>query len=165
MTLRAIMAAIALACLFSTTAQAEPQTDQNKTVYPGVRHITTQESVNKVEALLRQALEKRGLTLFTVIDHTQGAVDAGLELPPTLTVIFGNPKVGTPWMQCQGSVALDLPQKMVIRMVDDGTRIEWNDPAYLVDRHGLQGCKPSPDKIAKVLNEVAREAAGEEKPE
>lgn len=161
MTLRVTMAAIVLSCLFSATVQAEPQTSQNKTVYPGVRHITTDESVNEVEALLRQALEKRGLTLFTVIDHTQGAVDADLELPPTLTVIFGNPKVGTPMMQCQGSVALDLPQKMVIRMVDDATRIEWNDPAYLIERHGLQGCNLPIDRITKALNEVAHEAAGE----
>lgn len=163
MTLRVTMAAIALTCLFTATAQAEPQANQNKTVYPGVRHITTEESVNEVEALLRQALEKRGLTLFTVIDHTQGAVDAGLELPPTLTVIFGNPKVGTPMMQCQGAVALDLPQKMVIRMVDDVTRIEWNDPAYLMERHGLQDCNLPLDRIARMLNEVAHEAAGEEK--
>ena len=160
MTLRVTTAAIALACLFSTTARGEPQADQNKMVYPGVEHITTEESVNEVEALLRQALQKRGLTLFTVIDHTQGAVDAGLELPPTLTVIFGNPKIGTPMMQCQGSVALDLPQKMVIRMVDDVTHIEWNAPAYLAERHGLQGCNLPLDRIAKVLKEVAREAAG-----
>nr|WP_297459829.1 DUF302 domain-containing protein [uncultured Halomonas sp.] len=163
MTLRVISMAFVLTCLFSVTVQAEPQSGKNKTVYWGIEHITTEESVNEVEALLRQALQKRGLTLFTVIDHTQGAVDAGLELPPTLTVIFGNPKVGTPLMQCQGSVALDLPQKMVIRKVDDVTRIEWNDPAYLAERHGLQGCKPSSEKLARVLNEVAHEAAGETK--
>ncbi|SDL19004.1 Uncharacterized conserved protein, DUF302 family [Modicisalibacter muralis] len=163
MALRAVVAVIVLVCLFSATAQAEPQADKNKTVYPGIRHITTEESVNEVEALLRQALHKRGLTLFTVIDHAQGAVDAGLELPPTRTVIFGNPKVGTPMMRCQGSVALDLPQKMVIRMVDDVTRIEWNDPAYLVERHGLQGCNLSPDKVARLVSELAREAAGEER--
>jgi uncharacterized protein (DUF302 family) len=128
--------------------------------FPGIEHVTSQESVNEVEAKLRKALESRGLTLFTVIDHAQGAVDAGQELPPTLTVIFGNPKVGTPMLQCQGSAALDLPQKMVIRKVDDGTRIEWNSLVYLAERHGLQDCDLPLDDMAGVLGEVAHEAAG-----
>lgn len=139
---------------------AEASTERAESAYPGIEHITTQESVNEVEALLRQALKSRELTLFTIIDHTQNAVDAGHELPPTLTVIFGNPKVGTPLMQCQGSAALDLPQKMVIRKDGDVTRIEWNDPAYLAERHGLQGCDLPLDKMAEMLQEVAREAAG-----
>ncbi len=129
-------------------------------VFPGIEQISTQESVNEVEARLRKALESRGLTLFTVIDHTQNASGTGLELPPTRTVIFGNPKVGTPLMQCQGSAALDLPQKMVIRKDGDHTRIEWNAPAYLAERHGLQGCKLPLEKIAGVLDKVAHEAAG-----
>ena len=128
--------------------------------FPGIEHVTSRESVNEVEAKLRQALSSRDLTLFTVIDHTQGAVDAGQSLPPTLTVIFGNPKAGTPMMQCRGSAALDLPQKMVIRKVGEATRIEWNSPAYLAERHGLQECDLPLDEMTGMLGEVAREAAG-----
>lgn len=69
--------------------------------------------------------------------------------------------VSLPMMQCQGSTALDLPQKMVIRKADDGTHIEWNDLAYLAERHGLHECDLPLDKIAGVLDELAREAAGD----
>ncbi len=152
---------LALLASLPMIGSAAASAERSGETFPGIEHIVTQESVNEVEAQLREALEARGLTLFTVIDHAQGAVDAGQELPPTLTVIFGNPKVGTPLMQCQGSAALDLPQKMVIRKVDDGTRIEWNDPAYLAERHGLRECDLPLDKIAGVLDELAREAAGD----
>lgn len=141
-----------------TLGVAQPATAEGP--FPGIKHVTSQESVNEVEAKLRKALESRDLKLFTVIDHAQGAVDAGQELPPTLTVIFGNPKVGTAMMQCQGSVALDLPQKMVIRKVDNGTRIEWNSPAYLAERHGLRDCDLPLDEMAGLLGDMAREAAG-----
>ena len=144
--------------LFLTLGVAQSATAEDP--FPGIKHVTSQESVNEVEAKLRKALESRELTLFTVIDHTQGAVDAGQELPPTLTVIFGNPKVGTAMMQCQGSVALDLPQKMVVRKVNDGTRIEWNSPTYLAERHGLRDCDLPLDEMAGLLGELAREAAG-----
>ncbi|GHA96546.1 DUF302 domain-containing protein [Modicisalibacter luteus] len=149
-----------LSALLLTLTLGVAQAATTEGPFPGIEHVTSQESVNEVEAKLRKALESRGLTLFTVIDHAQGAVDAGQELPPTLTVIFGNPKVDTPMLQCQGSAALDLPQKMVIRKVDDGTRIEWNSPAYLAERHGLQDCDLPLDDMAGVVGEMAHEAAG-----
>ncbi|WP_224419352.1 MULTISPECIES: DUF302 domain-containing protein [unclassified Modicisalibacter] len=127
----------------------------------GIESVTSEQSVNGVEARLRKALEERGMTLFTVIDHNQGARRAERELPPTRTVIFGDPRVGTPFMQCRGSAALDLPQKMVVRKDGDVTRLEWNDPHYLARRHHLENCDLPLDQVAKALASLAREAAGE----
>lgn len=151
------MASLAIAAAASAGAGSSARAGS---VFPGIEHVTTRESVNEVEARLRKALESRGLTLFSVIDHTQNAVGTGLELPPTRTVIFGNPEIGTALMQCQGSAALDLPQKMVIRKEGDGTRIEWNAPGYLAERHGLRECELPLEKITKVLQDVANEASG-----
>lgn len=151
---------LALAVLMLVGAFGAASAAPAENSFPGIEHVTSEESVNEVEANLRKALETRGLRLFTVIDHAQGAVDAGQELPPTLTVIFGNPEVGTAWMQCQGSAALDLPQKMVIRKVDDRTRIEWNAPVYLAERHGLKGCDLPLEEMSNILDSLAREAGG-----
>ncbi|WP_136069310.1 DUF302 domain-containing protein [Modicisalibacter radicis] len=156
--LRVMMGSLAIVAVSSAGAEPGERTGD---AFPGIEHVGTGESVNEVEARLREALESRGLRLFSVIDHTRNAAGTGLELPPTRTVIFGNPKVGTPMMQCQGSAALDLPQKMVIRKEGDGTRIEWNAPGYLAQRHGLRDCELPLEKIATVLEEVAREAAGQ----
>ena len=100
-------------------------------------------------------------TLFSVIEHEAGAEKVGMELPATHTVIFGNPKVGTLLMQCNGSAALDLPQKMLIRAVEGGSVIEWNDPQYLANRHDLDDCKLPLDKIGGLLKGLAAEAAGQ----
>ncbi|WP_227370000.1 DUF302 domain-containing protein [Halomonas sp. M20] len=133
---------------------------QSDHAFPGIEHVTTQDSVDEVESRLKDALEDKGLTLFTVINHTQNAEKVDMQLPPTRTVIFGNPKAGTPLMQCQGSTALDLPQKMVIREEGDATLIEWNDPAYLAERHELQECDLPLNKITKILRSLAETAAG-----
>ena len=37
-------------------------------------------------------LEKKGLTVFTRIDHAAGAKSVGMKLRPTQMVMFGNPK-------------------------------------------------------------------------
>jgi uncharacterized protein (DUF302 family) len=42
----------------------------------------------------------KGMTVFIRINHAKGAQKLGMKLRPTEVVIFGNPKVGTPLMQC-----------------------------------------------------------------
>ncbi|MEM9267095.1 MAG: DUF302 domain-containing protein [Cyanobacteria bacterium P01_F01_bin.13] len=98
-------------------------------------------SVEETETRFKQILEAKGLNIFATVDHTQNAVGAGLELRPTRVVIFGNPKVGTPLMQCQQTIAIDLPQKVLIWEDDQGqVQLAYNDPHYLGGRHRLDGC-------------------------
>lgn len=98
-------------------------------------------SVEETETRFKKILETKGLNLFATVDHAQNASGAGLELRPTRVVIFGNPKVGTPLMQCQQTIAIDLPQKVLIWEDDQGqTQLAYNDPQYLGGRHRLNGC-------------------------
>ncbi|MDP3534913.1 MAG: DUF302 domain-containing protein [Halomonas sp.] len=125
----------------------------------GIEHVDSERSFEQVTDQLSSALEEKGLMLVASIDHAQNAADNGLSLPATTTFIFGNPNVGTPMMQCNGSVALDLPQKMVVRETDNGVRIEWNDPRYLAERHRLEECDLPLDNVTNVLRNVAESAA------
>lgn len=125
----------------------------------GIEHLMSQSDFDTVVEQLNAALDEKGLNLMATVDHAENAASNDLELPPTTTFIFGNPQAGTPMMQCQGSIALDLPQKMVVRETDEGVRIEWNAPHYLAERHGLQECDLPLDNVAGVLNEVAESAA------
>ncbi|WP_168011821.1 DUF302 domain-containing protein [Halomonas salinarum] len=125
----------------------------------GIEVMDSSKDIQAVDQGLREALDSKGLTLFTVIDHAANAEQAGLALPPTRTFVFGNPKAGTPMMQCQGSMALDLPQKMLIRQRDAGTRLEWNSPHYLAKRHQLTDCELPLDKVSNLLESLAEEAA------
>lgn len=104
-------------------------------------------------------LDKKGMKVFIRVDHAAGAEAAGLELRPTELVIFGNPKVGTPLMQCSQSVALDLPQKALIWQDEKGeVWLGYNAPRYVAERHAVQGCEQSIQKIEKALANFARGA-------
>ncbi len=96
--------------------------------------------VDETTARLTKVLEAKGLTVFTTIDHQANAAGADLELPPTRVVIFGNAKLGTPLMQCAPSLAIDLPQKVLIWQDEAGVKLAYNDPQYLAQRHRLDGC-------------------------
>lgn len=69
---------------------------------------------------LAKAIERAGLTIFARIDHAAGAQGAGLAMPPTVVLIYGNAKGGTPVMLAVPQAALDLPLRVLVREDADG---------------------------------------------
>ena len=105
------------------------------------------------------AVEEKGLKVFSRIDHAAGAASAGMELAPTVLVLFGNPAIGTKLMHCGHGVAIDLPFKALIWEGQDGkTRLAYTPPAVLAQRHDLDGCDPVVAKVSGVLAALARAA-------
>ena len=87
---------------------------------------------------LEAAVKAKGLTVFARIDHAAGAAAAGLSLRPTELLIFGNARGGTPLMQADQAVGIDLPLKALV-YEDAGGKVwlAYNNPAWLAQRHGL----------------------------
>ncbi len=127
--------------------------------------ITTIKSVHDVKVTadrLEKSLKIKGMTVFTRINHAEGAQKVGNKLRPTELIIFGNPKVGTPLMQCGQSVAIDLPQKALIWEDEKGqVWLSYNDPKYLAKRHDLKGCDEVIKKIENALGNFAAAATGQ----
>jgi uncharacterized protein (DUF302 family) len=108
-------------------------------------------------ARLEAAVRAKGLTVFARIDHAAGAAAVGLALRPTELIIFGNAKGGTPLMQAQQTIGIDLPLKALIWQDAAGkTRLSYNDPRWLAQRHGADD-----DRVVETLAEIlAALAAG-----
>jgi uncharacterized protein (DUF302 family) len=87
---------------------------------------------------LQTEIESKGLSVFARIDHAAGAAAAGLTLPPTELLIFGNAKGGTPLMQVDQTIGIDLPLKALVYRDPAGkVWLAYNDPGWLAARHGL----------------------------
>lgn len=109
-----------------------------------------------------ESLAAKGMTIFARINHTEGALKVGKELRPTELIIFGNPKVGTPLMQCAQSVAIDLPQKSLIWEDENGqVWLSYNDPVYLARRHNIRDCEGVLNKISNALGNFAKAATAQ----
>lgn len=117
--------------------------------------FTVEETANRLESILA----KKGMTIFKRVKHSEAAGKTGIDLRDTELIIFGNPKVGSPLMQCQQTVAIDLPQKALI-WKDDMAKVwlSYNDPEYLKRRHNISGCDANLSKIAKALSGIAKSA-------
>ena len=118
-------------------------------------HYSVKETADRFESIAKS----KGLTLFVRIDHQENASGVGLELRPTEVIIFGNPKVGTPLMQCAQEVSIDLPQKvMVSEDANNKVWLSYNNPNYLMKRHEIKGCDEVINKISDVLSKLSKAA-------
>jgi uncharacterized protein (DUF302 family) len=92
------------------------------------------ETVHRLETILTS----KGIKIFTLVDHSREAEKAGLKMPPTQLLIFGNPKGGTPVMLAAPTAAIDLPLKALAWQDAKGqVWLSYNDVAYLQHRYGL----------------------------
>ncbi len=129
----------------------------NPTLIPGLVRIRSRHSVEEVLARLSALLDTNGVKLFTVIDHSGEAANAGLAMPLTKVVVFGNPQAGTPLMVAVPSIAIDLPLKLLIAEdPSGGVTVSYNSPAYLRERHQLPA-----DLVANIaaIEAIARKVA------
>ena len=126
----------------------------------GVVDVPSTFNVEETADRMVRILNKKGMTIFNRIKHSESAAKVGIELRKTELIIFGNPKVGSPLMACQQSVAIDLPQKALI-WEDHNAKvwISYNDPRYLEKRHNISGCEEAITKIEKALAGIAKSAS------
>ena len=109
------------------------------------------------------SLEQHGVPLVARIDHAAAARTAGIALPPTELLIFGDPRAGTPLMCAERSVAIDLPLKLLVQSDSDGrVHLLYNDPAWIARRHRLSSDEP--DRLIQTMQEllaaIVRDAIG-----
>ena len=126
--------------------------------------ITTSSPYDVIETSdrLESIIKEKDLTVFNHIDHSANAANAELELKPTQVIIFGNPKVGTPLMQCSATSAIDLPQKILIYQDSaNQTQIVYNDPSYLQKRHNINDCDSVLEKVSGALEGIVEAAISE----
>ena len=105
-------------------------------------------------------VKAKGMTVFAHVDHAAGAAAVGMSLRPTDLLIFGAAKAGTPLMQLVQTIGIDLPLKALVWKDDKSTTwLSYNDPVYLVQRHGLgEETKRAVTVMTAALNAVATRA-------
>jgi len=140
----ALFAAALLGLATSASAQEPAPTDSSADMAPSVPGMIVAKSDASVhDTAIRFAEQARtsGMTVFARVDHRQGAMSRSMALLPNEVIIFGDPKGGTPLIQCAPSIGIDMPMKTLVWQDDDGqTWLGYNDPAWIAERHGVPEC-------------------------
>jgi uncharacterized protein (DUF302 family) len=127
-----------------TCVMPEENPQRGVIVIPCSRSVAA--TIDRLESLARE----RGILIFARIDFSGDAARAGLTMPPEQLLVFGNPKAGTPLMIAAPTAGLDLPLKALAFEDEAGkTWLAYNDPHYVVQRHGLP--EPLSANLAAVI--------------
>lgn len=127
--------------------------EESLVIRPSPHDVPT--TVQRLEA----AVTSRGATVAATIDHAAAAEAHALSLRPTVLVLFGNPKLGTPLMQSQQTVGLDLPLRVLVWQDAGGaTQLGYTPPSLIASRHGITNRPEVVEKIAGALDAITNEA-------
>lgn len=97
-----------------------------------------------------------GFVVVARVDHAGAAAKAGLTLRPTEVLIFGNPKGGTPVMQCDQRAGIDLPLKALAWQDEAGkVWLGMTDPTELKARYRLtERCDPALEAMRSAAQRI-----------
>lgn len=144
---------ILMALLGLTLTAAAHAREEGVVTHPS--KYTSTETLSRLTA----ALKEKGLTVFAVVDHADGAEKAGLKMPFSTLTIFGDPKGGTPFMVAAPRAALDFPLKALVWEDSKGKVFySYNTLDYIVDRHDIKGQKELVNKLDKLQAGIAKAA-------
>lgn len=122
---------------------------------------TSPHSVPDTVAKLTAAIEGAGAKVAAVVDHAAAAASVDMELPPTTVVIFGNPKLGTPLMQMNPKVGIDLPMKILVWQDGSTTRIGYIEPEEIVEEYDIDDDHPIVKTMEGALEKLTDAAIAE----
>jgi uncharacterized protein (DUF302 family) len=104
-------------------------------------------------------ISAKGMSVFGRIDHAAGAAEVGLTLRPTELIIFGNARAGTPLIQSEQTIGIDLPLRALVWEDAAGkTWLSYNEPSWITRRHGVRNAEQV-SNMGAVLSAIARKAA------
>jgi len=101
-----------------------------------------------------------GIAIFATINHAANARTVGMQMQPSIAIVFGKPKMGTLLMQEDPSIGVDLPLKVLIFQDHSGkTRIAYKDGSYYEEHYHIVKHKKLLHKISNVLNNLTNKAS------
>ena len=108
---------------------------------------------------LEVALRARNIAVVARWDHAAAAARVGMALRPMQLLIFGNPRLGTPLMQADPRIGLDLPLRVLAW--EDAAGQVWvgyGAPSELAARYSVGQQAEVLEQMSEVLDQLTATA-------
>jgi uncharacterized protein (DUF302 family) len=119
---------------------------------------SVQETMDRLEAIV---LDK-DFKVLARIDHAALAQSVDMNLAPAQVLVFGKPALGTPLMEKNPMIGLDLPLKVIVyRDAAGDVWLAYTKPEVLVaGRYGIEGEDERIEMMTKGLGAMTDAATG-----
>ncbi len=115
----------------------------------GVLRVRSAYSMPETVARLKQDVAAKGIMLFSEVDQAALARAAGISIRPSTLLVFGNPPLGTLFVNARPEAGLDWPVRLLVQQDPDGAVWAlYTDFRWIARRHGIAGQAAQPFETA-----------------
>ena len=131
-------ALLAFSLMAGSTQMAQAEGVKPAVSASGVIAARSAYGMEETVARLKKDVAAKGITFFQEIDQAALAAKAGIELKPSVLLIFGNPPLGTQFITANPQAGLDWPVRLLVyRDADGAVWVAYTDFAWIAKRHGV----------------------------
>ena len=152
-----VLAAVIVSAVALDRAHA---TEQTALMQDGVVRVRSTYSMPETIERLKADIAAKGITFFTAVDQHRLAADAGIKLPPSTLLMFGNPGLGSHFITSNPDAGLDWPVRLLVRQDDTGqVWASYTDFGWIARRHRINDreaqFKMASGVIASITSSIA----------
>ena len=107
----AIFAAFAI-CLLLVDGSRASRTTPQPIAEDGIVRVESAYKLGETIARLKQDIAAKGIMFFQEVDQTKLAADAGIKIRPSTLLTFGNPALGTLFVNARPEAGIDWPVRL-----------------------------------------------------
>jgi uncharacterized protein (DUF302 family) len=125
--------------VFGQTAATLPST----VAADGVVKVRSAYGMDETIARIKDDIAKKGIMFFSAVDQAQLAANAGIKLPPSTLLTFGNPALGSQFITSNPQAGLDWPVRLLVQQDANGNVWAiYTDFGWIAKRHGITDRDP-----------------------
>ena len=133
----ALVAVIGLVLALSSAPRANRAAPDGLTADGIVRVKSAYTMADTIERLKRDIAGK-GIMFFQAVDQTKLAAAAGIKIRPSTLLEFGNPALGTLFVNARPEAGLDWPVRLLVQQDEAGqVWLAYTDFAWVARRHRI----------------------------
>ncbi len=115
----------------------------------GVVRVKSAYAIDETIARLKRDIAAKGIRFFQEVDQRQLAAEAGIRVLPSTLLVFGNPPLGTQFLNANPQAGLDWPVRLLVQQDEKGdVWAVYTDFLWIARRHGIRDTEQAPFETA-----------------
>jgi len=115
----------------------------------GIVRVKSAYPLDETVARLKRDVAAKGIRFFQEIDQRQLAAEAGIKVLPSTLLVFGNPPLGTLFLNARPEAGIDWPVRLLVQQDEKGdVWAIYTDFLWIARRHGVKEADQQPFKTA-----------------
>jgi uncharacterized protein (DUF302 family) len=121
----------------------------------GIVSVKSAYGMDDTIARLKADIADKKLMFFYEVDQAALAAAEGIDVKPSVLLNFGNPALGTLFVQSKAEAGLDWPVRLLVHQDGDGqVWASYTDFGWIAKRHGITDREAEFAKASEVIASI-----------